>query len=293
MNQNEPKLSIILVSFNTREILRQCLESVIGGIGADACEIFVIDNASSDGSAEMVRESFPAVNLVVNIKNTGFASANNQGIRASSGRFVLLLNTDTIVEPDALETMAAFLEETPEAGAVGAKLLNEDSTIQAGSKAFPTPLTAFFGKQSLLTRWFPNNPLTRRYLVCLFADHSRPFEVDSISGAALMARRETIDDIGLLDEGYFMYWEDVDWCWRMKKRGWRAYYHPLAPVIHLEGKSTTRRDARPIIAYHKGVFRLFRKHYFSSPRSPWNLVTALVLTLRAATLILVRNVTRS
>ena len=291
-NRQSPRLSVILVSYNTREHLRRCLESLVETVEVRPLEIFVVDNASGDGSPEMVRERFPGVRLIANRKNLGFARANNQGIRASTGRAVLLLNTDTVVRPTAIETMLDFLDETPETAVVGAKLLNEDLSIQAGSKAFPTPLTTLFGKQSLLTRWFPDNPLTRRYLICLFEDHSHPFEVDSASGAAFMIRREVIEDVGLLDEGYFMYWEDVDWCYRIKRRGWKVYYHPHAPILHLDGKSSDRRDPGLTIAYHKGVFRLFRKHYFKSRWSPWNLVALAVLTVRAGVLILVRNLRR-
>jgi GT2 family glycosyltransferase len=291
-SQKRVELSIILVNYNTRALLRQCLESILGVTKMSPFEIIVVDNDSKDGSPEMLREHFPQVRLIANRENPGFSRANNQGIRASSGCFVLLLNTDTIVQENALETMIGFLEENPHVGVVGAKLLNEDMTIQAGSKAFPTPLTTFFGKQSLMTRWFPNNLLTRRYLICLFEDHSRPFEVDSVSGAAFMIRRETIEDVGLLDKGYFMYWEDVDWCYRIKKRSWKIYYHPHAPIIHLEGRSSNQRAPGLIIAYHKGVFRLFRKHYFKSYWSPWNLVTLVVLVVRATILIIARNLRR-
>ncbi len=289
VRQKNPDLSIILVNYNTRDHLRQCLASLFEMESGPSCELFVIDNGSEDDSVEMVREQFPDVDLIVNEENLGFSRANNQGIRSSTGRNVLLLNTDTVVQPNAIETMFGFLNENPHVGVVGAKLLNEDLTVQAGSKAFPTPLTSFFGKQSMMTRWFPNNRFTRRYLTCLFEDHSRPFEIDSVSGAAFMIRRETFEDVGLLDEGYFMYWEDVDWCYRIKKRGWKVYYHPLAPIIHLEGKSTERRNPMLIIAYHKGVFRLFRRHYFKSYWSPWNLVTFAVLAVRATILIIIRN----
>lgn len=288
-----PKLSIVLVNYKTRELLRQCLASLFESGTAHPIEVIVVDNASGDGCCQMLREQFPEVGIIANEQNLGFARGSNQGIRASSGRYVLLLNTDTIVQGNPIDTLIDFLEENPRAGVVGAKLLNEDLTLQAASKAFPTPLTALFGKQSLMTRWFPNNPLTRRYLVCLFADHARPFEVDSVGGAALMIRREVIEDVGLLDERYFMYWEDVDWCYRIKRRGWKVYYHPHAPIIHLDGKSSNPRDSKLIIAYHKGVFRLFRKHYFGSPWNPCNALAAAVLTARAALLIIVRNLGRS
>jgi len=290
---DQPVLSILLVNYNTRGQLRQCIQSVLEATHVHPLELILIDNASKDGSVEMVREEFPDVSIIRNEKNLGFATANNQGIRASKGRYVLLLNTDTLVQPNAIDTMIEFLDENPETGVVGAKLLNEDLSIQAGSKAFPTFRTSFFGKQSLMTRWFPNNPLSRRYLICLFEDHSHPFEVDSVSGAAFMIRRETINDAGLLDEKYFMYWEDVDWCYRIKKRSWKVHYHPHAPIIHLEGKSSSRSDPKLIIAYHRGVYRLFRKHRFKHAWSPWNMVTLSVLTARAATLILVRNLRRS
>jgi GT2 family glycosyltransferase len=290
--QSQPKVSIILVNYNTGGLLRQCLESLFESNGEVPSEVIVVDNASKDESIRMLQGRFPEVRVIVNRENLGFSKANNQGIRTSAGRYVLLLNPDTLVQPKAVETLIGFLDEHPDVGVVGAKLLNEDMTIQAGSKAFPTLVTAFFGKQSLMTRWFPNNPLTRRYLVCLFEDHSRPFEVDSVGGAALMIRRETIEDVGMLDEGYFMYWEDVDWCYRVKRRGWKVYYHPHAPIIHLEGRSSNQRDPKLITAYHKGVFRLFRKHHFKSSWSPWNAVTAGVLTTRAALLIIGRNVRR-
>ncbi len=287
------KVSIILVNYRNSRLLRQCLESLYASDMGHPFEIVVVDNASGGEWLQMLRDHFPEVRTIANEENRGFAAACNQGIQASASPYVFLLNTDTIIQGNAIDTMIDFLDENPDTAVVGAKLLNEDLSTQAGSKAFPTPLTAFFGKQSLMTRWFPNNPITRRYLICMFEDHARPFEVDSVGGAALMVRRKAIEDVGMLDEGYFMYWEDVDWCFRLKRRGWKVYYHPHALIVHLDGRSTNPREAKVIVAYHKGVYRLFRKHYFKSSWNPGIPAAAALLTARAAVLYIVRNLRKS
>jgi len=271
-----PELSVVIVNFNTRQLLRQCLESLRSAAGGIRTQVVVVDNASSDRSAEMVAECFPEVRLLRNPWNHGYARANNQGSRECGGQYLLLLNSDTVVKPDALQHMTDYLHHHPEVGVVGARLFYGDGRIQGSAKAFPTPLNIFFGRKSLLSKLFPNNPYTRRYLPCLSGDLREPVEVDYVSGAALMVRRALIDRVGPMDEGYFIYWEDADWCYRVRQHGWKVVYLPQAHIVHMEGMSSTRESARLIVEFHKSLYRFFRLHYLPARTK---LLTPLVWSL--------------
>ena len=240
-------LSIVIVSWNTRDLLAQCLQSVLGGIADLDYEIIVVDNASTDGSQAVVREQFPQVRLVENTENLGFAQANNQAIRISQGKYVLLLNSDTIVHAGALEAMVSFANHHPQAGIVGCKLLNADGSLQASWAQFPTLHSEFLGR----------NFRQRRRV----EGAREVYEVDWVGGACLLARRKAVDEVRLLDGDYFMYSEEVDWCYRMAKAGWKTYYLPEAEVTHLGGGSS-RKSAGPMaVQLQRSKLRFFRKHY--------------------------------
>jgi len=234
------KLSIIIVSFNTKTLLKQCLKSVYQNLDNIEHEIFVVDNNSQDGSPSMVKETFPDVKLIENKENVGFAKANNQAIQKARGQYLLLLNSDTVVLPKTLKIMVAFMDANPEVGALGAKLLDQDLNLQTSCRHFPTlfsVLLQFFG----LSAMFPKSKLFGGYDMGYW-DHSRTKKVDCVPGASLLVRKNTVQEIGLLDENYFMYFEDTDWCYRIAKAGWEIVFLPKAGVIHLGGVSAARSN---------------------------------------------------
>lgn len=247
-------LSIIIVSWNTRDLLEQCLASVFASPPACAFEVWVVDNASTDGSNELVRRRFPQVRLVENTDNLGFAGGNNQAIRASAGRYVLLLNPDTEVKSGALETLVRFMEEQPQAGAAGSRLLNPDQTLQPSCYPLPT-------LSRELWRLFHLDAV-RPYGTYRMADWSldSPRAVDVIQGACLILRRTALDQVGLLDEDYFMYSEEVDLCFRLQKAGWQLHYVPRAKVVHYGGQSTQQVAAEMFLRLYQGKLIFFRKH---------------------------------
>jgi len=239
-------VSIIIVNWNTRDLVTQCLQSVYDSIAKLNFEIILVDNASTDDTVETVHCKFPQVRLIENTENVGFARANNEAIRISHGRYVLLLNSDTIVQVNALDALVCFADRHPEAGIVGCRLLNTNGSVQPSWAQFPTVWSEILGQN--FRKWRP------------LADGSA-YDVDWVGGACLLARREAIDEIGLLDEGFFMYSEETDWCYRMVKLGWRVYYFPGAEVIHLGGGSSCQASERMATQLYKSKLRFFRKHY--------------------------------
>jgi hypothetical protein len=251
-----PDLSVVIVSFNVQDLLRACLESV--QCARSDIEIIVVDNASSDGSAEMVRQEFPHVHLIANETNAGFAAANNQGIRASRGRHLLLLNPDTEILGGALARLVGFLDHHPDYAVAGAGLVYPDGSFQHSAFRFPGAL------QSVLD-FFPinhrlaNSRLNGRYPRAWY-ERGQPFDIDHPLGACLAVRREAIDQVGLLDEGFFMYCEEIDWCWRMREAGWKIVCVPAAQVVHHAGASTRQFRDEMFVALWRSRFRLFEKH---------------------------------
>ncbi|MFH1568413.1 MAG: glycosyltransferase family 2 protein [Gemmatimonadota bacterium] len=231
-----PDVTVVIPSYNTRDLMEQALRTVQEAGAGLAVEVFVVDNASRDGSPEMVRARFPETRLICNDRNLGFAAANNQAFRQARGRYVLLLNSDTIVRPDTLRTLVGFLDQHPEAGAAGCKILNPDGSLQLESRrGFPTPAAALY-KLSGLSRLFPGSRRFGQYNLT-YLDPEEVAEVDALSGSCMMVRREVLQQVGQLDEAYFMYGEDLDWCYRMRQAGWRIYYVPHTEIIHFRGES--------------------------------------------------------
>ena len=230
------QLSVVFLSYNTRDLTRQALSAAVAAAEGLDAEIFVVDNASADGSAEMVAEEFPHVKLIRNAANVGFAAGNNVALRQVAGEYALLLNTDTIVRRDSLRTMVEFLDAHPQAGACGCKILDPDGTLQLDSRrGFPTPLAAFC-KMSGLSRLFPKHPRIAHYHLT-YLDPEQTAEVEVLSGSCMMVRKAAMDEVGLLDEDYFMYGEDIDWCYRLHQAGWKLYYVPTTEIIHFRGES--------------------------------------------------------
>ena len=277
-----PDLTAIVVNWNTCAELRSCLRSVMESDSVSA-ETMVVDNASSDGSAEMVREEFPSVRLLVNAENLGFAKGCNQGIAISRGRYVLLLNSDSDVQSDALSALVRFGDENPDVGIFGPRILNSDGSLQYSCRRFPTLLAGIF-RNSFLGRLFPKNPYIKDYLLAEW-DHSETRDVDWVSGAAMVIRREVLEEVGALDERFFMYCEDVDLAYRAKQHGWRVAYFPAAVVVHALGRSSDKDPNGMIAEFHKSMYRFFRKHYARKSSVLVRLLVPVGLAARAAFLI--------
>lgn len=251
-----PDLSIILVSWNTRDLLLSCIESLADSIGTLSADIWVVDNGSSDGSVETVRARFSAVQIIVNEHNVGFAAANNQAMRASSGRYVLLLNSDTIACPGSIERLVRFADATPRAGLVGGLLLNPDGSFQYSFSDFPSLASELLSATGLGERL-----VNRRFPSYSPRQSQSPRQVEVVPGACMLARRAACDQVGLMDEGYFMYSEEPDWCLRMQRAGWEIWYTPEAPILHYGGQSTRQVRHAMVQALYRSKVRFFRKHY--------------------------------
>ncbi len=252
-------LSVVLLSYNTRDLLEQALRTVAEASADLDVEVFVVDNASRDGSADMVAERFPDVQLIRNEQNVGFAAGNNVAFKQVAGRHVLLLNSDTVVRRDTLRTLVRFLDDNPGAGAVGCKILNPDGTLQPDCmRGFPTPLAAFC-KVSGLSRLFPNSPTFARYNMT-YLDSEEPHAVEVLSGSCMMVRKETMDQVGMLDEDYFMYGEDIDWCYRMHLAGWSLHYVPDTEIIHFRGESGRAVPMRVLYRKTEAMSIFVKKH---------------------------------
>jgi GT2 family glycosyltransferase len=280
------KLSIVIVNYNTKILLHQCLSSLYDQKHPFSFDVIVVDNNSNDGSVDMVMEIFPHVYLIENKENMGFARANNTGLKMARGEHVFLLNSDTKMIADALDKLVDFLDRHKEAAVVSPRVIYPDFSDQGVARTFPTPINALFGRRTILTRLFPNNRYSKKYLVSRRHGSNEPFQVDWVSGACLMVRRKIIEEIGYLDEKFFMYWEDADLCYRIKQRGWRIYCVPQAKVIHYEGKSShTKLSNRLIIEFNKSVYRYYRKHHIKRFFDFKNVVAIFGLTLRTIVLL--------
>ncbi len=286
-------LSIIIVSYNTRQMLLDCLRSVYASPGQCSLQVIVVDNGSVDGSAGAVRQQYPQATLIESESNLGFSRASNLGMSRADGRYLMLLNSDAEVVGEALGQLLEFADRHPNAGAIGPKLLNSDLTDQGVARSFPTPMAAFFGRKSPLSCFWPNNPFTKRYLLGRYHQGDQPFDVDSLSGACLMVPRKAAEEVGLLDEGYYMYWEDIDWCRRLKGAGWRVCCVPAARVIHHEGQSSHKRRDHLIIEFHRSAYRYYCKHHAPSLWNPLRWVAASALSVRAVALLAWNQVPRS
>lgn len=251
-------ISIIIVNWNTRDILRDCLESVYKQTKGIAFEVIVVDNASSDGSAAMVKAEFLQVILIENTDNKGFAAANNQGMRIAKGRYVLLLNSDTVVLDCAIPKTFVFAEKHPEAAVIGCKVLNPDHTLQPTCFMFPCLLNLCLSS-TYLYKIFPRNRFFGRERMSWWnRDDVR--QVDVVTGCFMLVRREAIDQVGMMDEDFFMYAEETDWCWRFKKAGWQNLFFPDAQIIHLGGQSSKQVRAKSLIQLRLGILQYFYKN---------------------------------
>jgi hypothetical protein len=246
-------LSIIIVNWNTRDLLLECLRSLHEARAGLSVEVFVVDNGSSDGSVEAVRGAFPDVLPIENKKNLGFAKASNAGLRRSKGKYILLLNTDVILQKDTVPSMLEFMKKTPDAGIAGAQLRNVDGTKQTSVDNFPTLLTEGLNK-SLLRRLFPKR-FPSKHVPFL-----SPKEVESVIGACMMVRRKALEDVGPMDEDYFLFMEETDWCYRMRHKGWKVFLLPQAQAVHLQGGTAKRVKAQAKLEYYRSRYLFFKKN---------------------------------
>jgi len=257
ITNKEMDLSIFIVTYNDQAALTKCLFSLYETMREIDFETIVINNGSP--LSDTLKNKFPDILYIENSKNLGFAKAVNQGLRQAIGKYLLCLNDDTIVLPFSLNKLLDFMNSNPEAIAAGGKVLNPDGSIQFSCRRFPSYLTGLFNRQSLLTRIFKNNKFSRNYLMSDWP-HDQTRQVDWVSACYLIMRKEAIEKVGLVDERFFMYCEDIDWCYRAKDKGLKVYYVPDAPIIHLN-KGYRDNFAKNIIEHHKSICRFYKKHY--------------------------------
>jgi GT2 family glycosyltransferase len=282
------ELSITICSWNTVSDLRICLASLLAVKDEADFEVLVIDNNSEDKSAEMVSNEFPWVRLFPMATNLGFTGGHNYLFSKRAARNILCLNSDTVVHPLAIRRLMEYVKKHPEVGIVGPKLLNPDGSLQFSCRRFPNPVAALF-RNTPIGKLFPKNRFTRDYLMQDW-DHGSEREVDWVSGAAFVATAEMVDRIGYFDPDFFMYCEDVDWCWRAWKGGFKVVYLPEATVTHAIGRSTDKAPNRMIGGFHRSMLRFYGKNVLpqcSAPLRPFLYgFAAMCLTLRAGTFIL-------
>ena len=254
-------LSIVIVNYKTRDLLRDCLRSVRASQGAFSREVIVVDNCSGDGSVEMVRQEFPDVDLIASETSGGYAYANNLGFERARGRHLLLLNPDTLLPPTALKDMLLFMEEYPDAGVAGPKLVLGDGNLDlACRRSFPTLDIAFYRLVGLSKR-YPNSPRYNRYNLG-YLDPDQVAEVDSVVGAFMLIRREALDGVGFFDERFFAFGEDIDLCYRIKvDHGWKVYYNPAVVVTHYKGQSMRQRIVPMTVHFYRAMWLFHKKHY--------------------------------
>jgi hypothetical protein len=265
-------LAIVIVNYRTRDLLRECLQSIYESRGDFSYQVCVVDNCSQDGSCTMVKEAFPQAQLIESDVNGGYAYANNLGLRAfgftqtgdgepseSAPKYALLLNPDTLLPPSALQEMLDFMEAHPKAGVAGPRLVLADGSLDlACRRSFPSPEVSFYRLVGL-SRLFPKSKRFGRYnLTCL--DPDEVAEVDSVVGAFMLVRAEALKQVGLLDESFFMYGEDLDWAYRIKKAGWKVYYNPQVTVLHYK-RASSRHSRRAVYEFYRAMHVFYRKHY--------------------------------
>ncbi|NPV06366.1 MAG: glycosyltransferase family 2 protein [Anaerolineae bacterium] len=282
-------VSVVVVNYNSDDDLRGCLASLSSEGAAVPLDVCVVDNASSTGDVKMVAAGFPGTSLLINESNRGFAAACNQALALVGAPYILLLNPDTVVRPAAIQRMGRFLDQHPEAGGVGCRLLNEDGTLQPSITSFPQPLREAIsvGLRGILR----NDARARSALsrlarplglaVSRFDTHDEAKSVDFVRGACLMVRRRAVEEVGPLDPAYFFTGEEMDWCYRMRKAGWRIYYYPEAEVIHFDHGSTRNIMGRVFVQTRKSTLVFYEKHYPKHATFMMKVLTSLALAAKA------------
>tara|TARA_R110001592_G_scaffold225276_1_gene481063 strand:- start:7226 stop:8791 length:1566 start_codon:yes stop_codon:yes gene_type:complete len=280
------KLSVIIVNYNVKNFLDQCLTSVFKAIQDIDAEVYVVDNISTDGSVEMVQEKYPQVKLIANKENVGFSIANNQAIKLAKGEYVLLLNPDTVVEEDTFEKCIVFSDKHPKLGGLGVKMIDGTGTFLPESKrGLPTPSVSFykiFGLSSL----FPKSKKFAKYHLG-FLDEDETNEIEILSGAFMWMRKSVLDKIGLLDESFFMYGEDIDLSYRIIKAGYKNFYFPATKIIHYKGESTKKGSINYVFVFYNAMI-IFSKKHFTKNAKAFSFFINIAIYLRAALALVVR-----
>jgi GT2 family glycosyltransferase len=276
----EPLLSIVIVNFNAKKFLEECLTSIYVETNQIPFDVWVVDNHSEDTTVPMVRQNFPHVNLIENKENVGFAKANNQAIKKCTGDYILLLNPDTLVLQNAVEKMVDFMDANPTVGICGGKVLNEDRTLQlACRRSIPAPKVAFF-RFIGLSKLFPKNRLFAKYNLT-YIDSNEAHEVDAVSGSFLMIRRKVIEEIGLLDDQFFMYGEELDWCFRAKKAGLAVMYYPDAEIVHYKGECSKSNSRKATFEFYRSMYLFHKKHFAENYNPIINIIIYAGIFLKA------------
>lgn len=276
-----PDLSVVIISYKVKQELRKCLSGL--SCQDNFLEVIIADNNSDDGTLEMLKTVFPQIKLICNRYNFGFARAANQGIAASRGKYVLLLNPDTEVRLSALKEMVNFLDSNRGVGVLGCQIVNSDGQRQHSARSFPGFRTAVSGQYSLLNRIFPRNPWSKKYLGKeLKLD--KPTEADWVSGSCMLVRQEVFRKIGYLDNKFFMFVEDVDFCWRAKSAGWKIIYYPMVRIVHDAGQSVRQKKIKMLAEHHKSMYYYYLKYYGSTKLTKFLVFLGIWLRLGTATL---------
>lgn len=271
-------ITIIIVTYNSKDFIRKCLDSIYKSITKHEFEIIIVDNKSSDNTVDIVYREYKNVHMIRNNKNYGFAVANNIAIERARGEHILVLNPDTIIEGDAIDIMADYLEKHTEAGCVGAKLLNFDGSLQLSCRRFPNFLNVFFGRRSILRYVFPHNPISREFML-EDMNYNCVQEIDWVMGAAMMLRRETLLKTGFFDEQFFLFVEDTDLCYRMQMEGMKIVYLPSAVIKHYHGGSVKKGFSKAQLHHNLGMYKFFKKYSVKNPVSRMFLYCAIVMRL--------------
>lgn len=272
-------LSVIIVSYNTKDLLKKTIESVVKTAKNVEYEIIVVDNASGDGSPDMVLECFPEVVLIKSDKNEGFACANNKGIKIAKGSYVLLLNSDTVVVEDCIRKCIDYMYMHDDIGALGCKVVLPDGRLDhACKRGFPTP-GASLAYMLKLDRLFKDNRKFGQYDMT-YVGEDEISEVDAVMGAFMMVRREAVLEVGGLDEEFFMYGEDIDWCFRIKEKGYKVVYYPEGKIIHYKGSSSKKRRFMTVYEFHRAMYIFYNKHYRNKYNFLVNILVYIGITLK-------------
>lgn len=285
------KLSIIIVNYNVKYFLEQCLYSVRKASNKVELEVIVVDNNSVDGSVEMIKDKFPDIKLIENKKNTGFSVANNQGINIATGEYILLLNPDTVVQEDTFEKIISFMEEHPEAGGLGVKMIDGKGNFLPESKrGLPTPMVAFY-KIFGLAKLFPKSKIFGQYHLG-FLSNDEIHEVDVLAGAFMLMRKSVLDKIGYLDETFFMYGEDIDLSYRIQLGGFKNYYYPETSIIHYKGESTKKSSVNYVFVFYNAMIIFAKKHFSKQNAKTFSFLINIAVYVRAGMAIFSRMVNR-
>ena len=276
-------MDVIIVNYKSTHQLLRCLESFVGDTTRTPVKVIVYDNTANNGIG-FVEKKFPEVTVLHDGRNLGFAGAANKALAESAAPYVTLLNPDTIVLEGFFKAVLSYMEDHGEVGVAGPAILNPDGSIQGSARSFPNPLTGLFGRGSILTKLYPKNRISRANILTDRSNGGSPIEVDWVSGACMIVRRKAIDQVGPLDDRFFLYWEDADWCMRMHQKGWKVIYFPVPRVVHYVGASSSQRVFRSILDFHVSAYKLFCKYsnsrtQLASPLVTFALATRFVLAL--------------